>query len=37
MVENVEDVLGETKPNFTEIFRDVKPPNLQETPFPNEA
>jgi len=32
MVENVEDVLEETKPNFVEISRDVKPSKVEAKP-----
>jgi len=32
MVENAEDVPGETKPNFVEIFGDVKPPKVVAKP-----
>jgi len=32
MVENAEDVPGETKPNFVEIFGDVKPPKVEAKP-----
>ena len=32
MVENAEDVPGETKPNFVEISRDVKPPKVEAKP-----
>ena len=32
MVENAEDVLGETKPNFAEIFGNVKLPRVEAKP-----
>ena len=32
MVENAKDVSGETKPNFVEISRDVKPPKVEAKP-----
>ena len=32
MVENAEDVPGETKPNFVEISKDVKPPKVVAKP-----
>jgi len=32
MVENAEDVPGETKPNFVKIFGDVKPPKVVVKP-----
>jgi len=32
MVENAEDVPGETKPNFVEITEDVKPPKVEVKP-----
>ncbi|KEH24907.1 hypothetical protein MTR_6g007833 [Medicago truncatula] len=32
MVENAEDVPGETKPNFVEFFGDVKPPKVEAKP-----
>jgi len=32
MVENAEDVSGETKPNFVKIFGDVKPPKVVAKP-----
>jgi len=32
MVENAEDDMGETKPNFVEKFRDVKPPKVEAKP-----
>ncbi|KEH37073.1 hypothetical protein MTR_2g030885 [Medicago truncatula] len=32
MVENAEDVPGETKPNFVEFFGDVKPPKIEAKP-----
>jgi len=32
MVENAEDVPRETKPNFVEIFGDVKPPKVVAKP-----
>jgi len=32
MVENTEDIPGETKPNFVEIFGDVKPPKVEVKP-----
>ena len=32
MVENAEDVPGETKPNFVKIFGDVKPPKVVAKP-----
>ena len=32
MVENAEDVPGETKPNFVQIFGDVKPPKVEAKP-----
>ena len=37
MVENAEDDLGETKPNFVEISRDVKPPQIEAKPNIDEA
>ncbi|KEH29686.1 hypothetical protein MTR_4g048360 [Medicago truncatula] len=32
MVENAEDIPGETKPNFVEIFGDVKPSKVKAKP-----
>ncbi|KEH25373.1 hypothetical protein MTR_6g019000 [Medicago truncatula] len=32
MVENAEDVPGETKPNFVEFYEDVKPPKVEAKP-----
>ena len=32
MVENAEDVPGDTKPNFVEISGDVKPPKVEAKP-----
>ncbi|KEH16077.1 hypothetical protein MTR_0340s0010 [Medicago truncatula] len=37
IVENTEDVPGETKPNFVEIFEDVKPPKVKAKPNIDEA
>ncbi|KEH40225.1 hypothetical protein MTR_1g024995 [Medicago truncatula] len=37
MVENAEDVLGETKPNFVEFSGDVKPPKVEAKPNINGA